>query len=197
MTPVALKESTEPTPDQWKVNGNSLGVVGIRLNLGGRGIKIDGFKTVDLSEEHDVEIKSDVSNLWMFKDDSVDEIYASQVLEHFPHVKTELVLKEWHRVLKHGAKITIGVPDFQRAIEIYLQHGLMPWVVNFLYGDQGYPLAFHYAPFTFSRLAAIMNSVGFRNIKRIGAMPYGIQDCSGIVSTSDGKSVSLNVEAYK
>lgn len=195
MTSPALKESTEPVDAQ--VNGNSLGAGGIRLNLGGRGTKIKGFQTVDLSEDHDVQIKSDVSNLWMFKDDTVDEIYASQILEHFPHVQTEKVLKEWFRVLKPGAKITIGVPDFHRAVEIYQQHGLCDWVVNQLYGDQIYPLAFHYVPFNFARLAKLMDTVGFKRIKRIKDMPYGINDCSSNVFNLDGKSVSLNVEAYK
>jgi predicted SAM-dependent methyltransferase len=195
MTSPALKESTEPVDAQ--VNGNSLGVGGIRLNLGGRGTKIPGFQTVDLSEEHDVQIKSDVSNLWMFGDNEVAEIYASQILEHFPHVQTEKVLKEWYRVLKPGCKITIGVPDFHRAIEIYQKHGLCDWVVNQLYGDQLYPLAFHYTPFTFARLAKLMDSVGFRMINRIKAMPYGILDCSSNIFTADGKSVSLNVEGHK
>lgn len=195
MIPSILKESTEPTDAQ--VNGNSLGVGGLRLNLGGRGTKIKGFQTVDLSEDHDVEIKSDVSNLWMFKNGEVSEIYASQILEHFPHVQTEKVLKEWYRVLKSGAKITIGVPDFHRAIEIYQNYGLCDWVVNQLYGDQGYPLAFHYTPFNFARLAKLMDTVGFKRIKRIKDMPYGIQDCSSNIFNLDGKSVSLNVEAYK
>ncbi len=58
----------------------SLGVGVIRLNLGGRGTQIKGFQTVDLSEEHDVQIKSDVSDLRMFEEGTVDEIYASQIL---------------------------------------------------------------------------------------------------------------------
>lgn len=173
------------------------GVGDIRLNLGGRGTKIEGFKTVDLSEEHDVDIRSDVSDLSMFEDGSVTELYCSQVLEHFPHVKTDSVLKEWHRVLKKGGKIVIGVPDFARAIELYQLHGLTDWVMNFLYGDQGYPLAYHYRPFTFSSLAAILDKAGFSQIKRITEMPYGIKDCSGLQCNTDGKSVSLNVEAYK
>lgn len=168
----------------------------LRLNLGGRGTKVPGFLTVDLSEEHDVDIKADVSNLPM-ADGSVAEIYASQILEHFPHVRTEAVLKEWYRVLKPSGKIVIGVPDFQRAIELYQAHGLTAWVVNFLYGDQGYPLAYHYAPFTFASLAAQLDKAGFRNVKRISVMPHGLADCSGLVSTMDGKSVSLNVEAWK
>jgi predicted SAM-dependent methyltransferase len=195
MNSSALKESTDQA--DVPVNGNSLGAGGIRLNLGGRGTKIKGFQTVDLSEEHDVQIKSDVSNLWMFRDESVDEIYASQILEHFPHVRTESVLKEWYRVLKPGAKITIGVPDFHRTIELYLKIGLVPWVTNFLYGDQGYPLAYHYAPFTFASLAGILSKVGFVKIKRLSQMPYGISDCSSLISTVDGKSVSLNAEAFR
>lgn len=191
----ALKESTKPADAQGIEH--SLGVGGIRLNLGGRATKIEGFQNVDLSEEHDVQIKSDVSDLWMFKDGTVSEIYASQILEHFPHVKTESVLREWYRVLQSGARITIGVPDFQRAVEIYLQVGLVPWVMNQLYGDQGYPLAFHYVPFTFASLSALLDKVGFSKIKRIGQMPYGIKDCSGLCSNMDGKPVSLNVEAFK
>ncbi len=169
----------------------------LRLNLGGRGTKIPGFKTVDLSEEHDVDFRTDVSKLSLFKEGEIAEIYASQILEHFPHVKTMDVLKEWFRVLMPGGKITIGVPDFDRAIELYKRIGLTDYIVNSLYGDQIYDLAFHYAPFTFGRLARLMDRAGFSNMRRIGQMPYGIKDCSALVSTVDGKPVSLNVEAWK
>lgn len=168
----------------------------IRLNLGGRGTKIPGFSTVDLSSEHDVDIKSDVSDLSAFKDESVSELYCSQVLEHFPHVRTEYVLSEWHRVLKKGGRIIIGVPDFDRAIELYQKTGLTEWLMNFLYGDQGYALAYHYRPFTFASLAALLHRAGFSNIKRLKQMPYGV-DCSSLISNYDHKNVSLNVEAYK
>lgn len=168
----------------------------IRLNLGGRGTSIPGFLTVDLSPEHDVDVKADVSDL-PFEDSSVSEIYASQILEHFPHVRTQEVLKEWCRVLKKGGKLVVGVPDFARAIEIYQKNGLIPWVTNFLFGDQGYPLAFHYVPFTFATLANELIKAGFSDVKRIGTMPHGLDDCSNLVSTLDGKSVSLNVEAFK
>jgi len=168
-----------------------------RLNLGGRGTLIPGFTTVDLSDENKDGIRADVSDLYMIDDDSVEVIYASQILEHFPHVQTLKVLKEWHRVLKNGGKIYIGVPDFQRAIELYHTYGLMDYLVNSLYGDQGYPMAFHYAPFTFGRLASLLNKVGFREIKRIRNMPYNIKDCSALLFNFDHKPVSLNVEAIK
>ncbi len=169
----------------------------MRLNLGGRGTSIPGFTTVDLDEENKDGIKADVSDLSMIEDGSAEEIYASHILEHFPHVKTEAVLKEWFRVLKKGGRILIGVPDFQRTIEIYLQLGLIPWVTNFLYGDQEYPLAYHYAPFTFGSLSKTLNKVGFSKIKRLYSMPYNVSDCATLKFNIDGKPVSLNVEAYK
>lgn len=169
----------------------------LKLNLGGRGTSIHGFTTVDLSEENTSGIKADVSDLRMIGDGSVDEIYASQILEHFPMVRTVSVLKEWNRVLRKGGKISIGVPDFARAIELYQKWGLTDYISNLLYGDQGYDMAFHYAPFTFARLASLMNSAGFKDMKRIKDMPYGLNDCSSLICNADGKSVSLNVEAYK
>jgi predicted SAM-dependent methyltransferase len=195
MIPPVLEKSTEPL--DAKVNGNFSSAGGIRLNLGGRGTKIEGFKTVDLSPEHDADIQSDVSDLSMFEDGTVDEIYASQILEHFPHVQTEKVLKEWHRVLKKGSRITIGVPDFARVVEIYAKTGLCSWIISFIHGDQKYPLAYHYVSFTFATLAQQLNQVGFKNIRRIHSMPYGIVDCSSNVSNVDGKNVNLLVEAWK
>lgn len=191
----ALRQSTAPVETQ--VNGNCLGVGGIRLNLGGRNKPISGFLTVDLSTEHEADIRADVSDLSQFEDNSISEIYASQILEHFPHVRTQYVLEEWYRVLKKGARITIGVPDFARAVELYQKCGLVDFVVNLLYGDQGYDLAYHYRPFTFGTLAALLNQVGFKNIKKIEKMPYGIVDCSSLIVNLDNKNVSLNVEAWK
>lgn len=48
--------------------------------------------------------------LW-FDDGVVDIIYASHVLEHFPHAQGLAVLKEFHRVLKPGGICRIIVPD--------------------------------------------------------------------------------------
>lgn len=169
----------------------------LRLNLGGRGTKIKGFKTVDLSPEHDVDFRSDVSDLSAFKDKTVDQIYASHILEHFPHVKTLSVLKEWYRVLRVDGKLFVSVPDFDRAVDLYKKYGLSNYLTNLLYGDQGYDLAFHYAPFTAARLSFLLNQAGFADSKRILWMPYEMKDCSARVDTLEGKPISLSMEATK
>src|SRR6266404_5313598 len=146
----ASRLSTEPRITKSEVNGNSLDAgEPIRLNLGGRDTQIPGFKTVDLKPGSHFDYQSDISDLSMFEDGTVSEVYASHCLEHFGHQRTQYVLEEWHRVLKRGGKCYISVPDFDVAVKLYLQWGMTDYIRNLLWGDQGYDLAYHYAPFTF------------------------------------------------
>ena len=168
---------------------------GTRLLLGGRDTRIDGFKNVDLRPGPTVDFVTDIGDLKQFKDDAVDEIYASHCLEHFPHPQTLGVLKEWHRVLKRGASCWISVPDFDAGVRLYLKQGLTEFTRNLLWGDQGYDLAYHYNAFTFATLAAQLVQAGFTDVKRQTWMPYKVLDCSRLVDTMYLKPVSLTVEA--
>lgn len=167
----------------------------VRLLLGGRTTRIPGFTNVDLFEGPEVDIRTDASDLSMFKDGEAEELYCSHILEHFPHVRTVKVLREWRRVLRKDGKAYIAVPDFDAVIRIYLKMGLCDWVKNMLYGDQIYDLAFHYAPFTFASLAKALTDAGFSDVRRIKDMPYGLRDCSKLIDNLERKPVSLNVEA--
>lgn len=165
----------------------------IRLNLGGRGTFIPGFKTVDLKEGS--EIQSDVSKLDMFLDGSVSEVYASHILEHFSHWRTVPVLKEWRRVLKKGAKLYVAVPDFDAVVKLYLKEGFNIFLNRLLWGDQEYDLAFHYTGFTYPFLSSLLIKAGFEDVKRIKDMPHSIKDCSRLRDTHYHSPLSLNVEA--
>lgn len=55
-----------------------------------------------------------------FKNESVDVIYSSHVLEHFTRCKAPLFLKECYRVLKPNGIIRIVVPDLEQIIRNYL-----------------------------------------------------------------------------
>lgn len=165
----------------------------IRLNLGGRDTKIDGFLTVDLKEGS--EITANCSDLKdKIKDSSVREIYASNILEHFPHTKTISVLKEWRRVLIPNGKLWISVPDFDSMIKLYQKEGMTDFIRNLLYGDQLYDLAFHYTGFTFATLAHSALKAGFSDIKRINWLPYNVNDCSRNIDNKTFKSVMINAE---
>jgi predicted SAM-dependent methyltransferase len=170
----------------------------LKLNLGSRDRVIPGFKNMDLEANPGVEFVGDVSELSRFTDESVAEIFASNILEHFSHAKTVTVLKEWRRVLKAGGKLHISVPDFQRAIALYKRCGLADWIENFVTGDQGYPTAFHYAIFDEERLTQKLREVGFMEIKRVRTFDFAPEnDCSNLASTLDLKPVCINMTAVK
>lgn len=80
----------------------------IKLNLGCGPQLMKGFVNVDSSEEEKPDVVADVVKL-PYEDDSVDEIFASHILEHIDWRVP--ALEEWHRVLKPGGLITVCVPD--------------------------------------------------------------------------------------
>lgn len=173
----------------------------IRLNLGSRGTRIPGFLGLDCDQHEGVDIVGAIDDLGRFDTGSVHEIYASHCLEHLPHTKTLDCLKEWARVLKPGGVLYVAVPDFARTVDIYLkaeQGCLSEWIVNFLWGDQGYATAFHYTGFDFYRLNKLLLEAGFSEASQVENFPISPKDdCSTKVSNFDGKSVSLNVVAIR
>jgi predicted SAM-dependent methyltransferase len=56
----------------------------MKLYLGGRDYRPDGYLTVDIDPRHDPDIVADVTNLATIGAGSVDEICASHILEHLP-----------------------------------------------------------------------------------------------------------------
>ena len=80
----------------------------LKLNLGSGSSRIEGFTNVDMNTAEDIDVFSDVQHLPFF-DSTVDEIYASHILEHLPY--NSAVLSEWARVLCPGGLCTVVVPD--------------------------------------------------------------------------------------
>lgn len=80
----------------------------MKLNLGcGRDIR-KGWVNIDQHEAPGVNMVLDISKPLPFPDGSVEEVYASHVLEHILH--WEQVVKEIHRVLKPGGMCELIVP---------------------------------------------------------------------------------------
>jgi ubiquinone/menaquinone biosynthesis C-methylase UbiE len=89
----------------------------MKLNLGSDTIRLDGFLNVDICPDCKPDIVADVSSMPMIEDGSVEEIYASHILEHLPW-NTD-ALYEWHRILAPGGLITVAIPDFIQGYGLY------------------------------------------------------------------------------
>jgi SAM-dependent methyltransferase len=93
----------------------------IRLNIGADRTQISGFLSVDFNEAVHPDVLAEATAL-PFEDDTVDEIYASHVLEHLTWHEGMKALKEWYRVLKPGGQLTVAVPDITQIYMLY-KHG--------------------------------------------------------------------------
>lgn len=93
----------------------------LRLHLGGEEARA-GWKILNLQQRPGVDYVGDCADLSRFADESVDDIYASHVLEHLGYAeKLPRALREWRRVLKKGGRARISVPDLDVPCRLFLE----------------------------------------------------------------------------
>ncbi len=122
----------------------------------------------------DVEFFHDASKELPFKDNSVSEIFASNVLEHIFHKDVPSVVYEWTRVLTHGGKMEIRVPNMKWICQ---QYAAGRWKLSFVPGTElnamhaifggdhdGMP-HLHKAGFDETNLKDLMQTAGLINIR--------------------------------
>lgn len=162
----------------------------IKLNLGSGGDYIQGYVNIDLYAEKADE-RYDISKL-PYGDNSIDEIRAYHVIEHFDYLAAHDVLKEWCRVLKPGAKIKLETPDFLESCKEFIQadqDGRWDLYGHFFSTAWISPGLIHKFLYTEFELKKTMTWAGFKNITRT-------EPNSGYVKETN-KHIFLNVEATK
>ena len=100
------------------VDGNA-----VYLHLGCGYVNHPKFINIDVIPLRHIHYVRNIDNLSIFKDYSVDLIYASHCLEHFPFSAVPIILKEWYRVLKPKGILRLSVPDFKLLLKIYNETG--------------------------------------------------------------------------
>jgi len=126
---------------------------GLRLNIGSGGSSIPGFQNIDRKlgiEACPLE----------YPDNSVEEIRASHILEHFSISDARKALKEWCRVLIPGGRIRVAVPDMHKAVRI---RGQMRQFV--LMGGQTDEDDFHRSAYDEELLDSFLTEAGFVNVQ--------------------------------
>ena len=177
----------------------------INLHLGCGKRFIPGFIHIDMAEFAHIDYRHDIKSLPMFRDQEVDLIYASHVLEYFDRLEVPEVLNEWRRVLKVGGILRVAVPDFAALVKAYSLYGLER-ILGPLYGrmESGAKIIYHKTVYDFSALAEVLEENGFADVHIYDWRKTIHRDHDDYsqsylphMEKENGLLISLNVEARK
>ena len=151
----------------------------IKLNLGSGDWQIPGYTAIDRK------FGTEVYPL-LYEENSVDEIRASHVLEHFSGNEVADVVRHWVSKLRTGGVLRIAVPDFKWIAEHY-SAGENINFPGYIMGGQIDENDYHKTIFDKSILTAVMKYAGLTDIKEWASE---IKDCASL-------PVSLNLQGTK
>ncbi|HWA37349.1 MAG TPA: tetratricopeptide repeat protein [Burkholderiales bacterium] len=170
----------------------------LRLHVGGKEVR-SGWKILNAQPGPGVDYVGDCADLGRFADGSVEEIYASHVLEHLGY-QSELprALKEFHRVLRPGGVARISVPDFERLARLFLDPASTledRYVcMRMVFGGQVDQFDYHRVGLSEEFLTQYLLQAGFSRVERVEQ--FGLFTDASRLGLR-GQPISLNVVAYK
>jgi predicted SAM-dependent methyltransferase len=148
-------------------------MAGLKLHIGGTEVKA-GWIILDIQPGPHVDIVGSCTDLSALGDGSVDEIYASHVVEHLGH-RDELkpALAEFHRVLAPGGYVAISVPDIVILSQLMSRDDLDVQqryeIMLMMFGGQYDAFDFHKVGFFEELLALFLLNAGFKEPRRVEA----------------------------
>jgi SAM-dependent methyltransferase len=143
------------------VNKEALESSPLRINIGAGHIPLDGYVNVDMRELPGIDVVATV-DLLPFEPGTVDEIFSSHTLEHFPEeLLRRKLLPYWISLLKPGGKLTTVAPDLE-AMSGDFVNGKTSFedFRSVLYGGQEYEGDSHYTGFTPSSFCELLVDAG-------------------------------------
>ena len=159
----------------------------------------EDYINIDLYAPKDAkcDVRFDVQKL-PYDDNSIDEIKAFHIIEHFHFFEIQEVLKEWHRVLKPGGKLYLETPDFLETCRSFVEGSPIPgydieqWRI-LLYGHffahAWIPGQTHKFLFTETQLRTNLGWAGFKIVNRVRPASKYVMN--------ETRHLFLTVEAFK
>jgi len=174
----------------------------MKLHLGSGSVSLPGFVNIDIVKHPGVDVIADISNL-PYEEESIDEIYACAVLDHFGRHEWLGVLGHWHFLLKQGGRLRISVTDFEAVCREYLENLDVSSLLGLVVGGHRDQYDRHGMIFDFNYLRDALDKVGFKDIGRYDWRDYyvGVDDYSRAylphMDFETGRLMVLNMEAIK
>ena len=174
-----------------------------KLHLGCGTKHLKDYINIDIRYLPGVDEVNNIRFLRNYKDNSVDEIYACHVLEHFGRWEYKDVLKRWFEILKPGGQLRLAIPNFNSICLYYTKTGDLKSLIGLIYGGQDYDENYHYITFDFNSLNNDLSTIGFKTIREYN---YKTTEHAHIDDFSkaylphmdeNGILMSLNIEAIK
>jgi len=172
----------------------------MRLHIGGEEIK-KGWKILNIQKKPGVDFIGDITDLSQFDDESIEEVYASHVLEHVPMLKIANTFNGIQRILKKGGKLYISVPNLDLLSQLFLETSegeKKIQIMKYIYGGQIDSYDFHYVGYWPDFLFSTLINAKFKRYERVDYFNI-FKDTSRMeVHAKNGVfPLSLNVIAYK
>ena len=169
----------------------------MKLHIGGKQIK-DGWKILNIQKNDGVDFVGSISDLSQFDDNSIEEIYASHVVEHVDQKNIKKTLEGIYRVLKNDGKFYISVPDLDVLCRIFIDNKAPAkvkfHVMRIMFGGQTDEFDYHYFGWNYEFLNSYLIEAGFKKNERVKSFNL-FNDTSDFAPY--GPPISLNVIAYK
>ncbi len=136
-----------------------------RLHLGCANTYYPDYINIDFKGDSVADLVCDVRNL-PYQANSVSEIVANHLLEHFDFINCKYLLSEWFGVLKPEGRLILETPDLTKAVKKFRSGDIKTKIstLNWIYGIDQEGLQ-HKTGFSVNLLRHLLTEIGFHDIR--------------------------------
>jgi SAM-dependent methyltransferase len=93
-----------------------------QLEIGPGTTRIQGFETLNIVPDVNVDYVWDATRRLPFTDNTFSIVYTSHILEHVPWYQLNETVSEWVRILKPGGRLEIWVPNGLEIARVFVDY---------------------------------------------------------------------------
>lgn len=165
----------------------------VRVNIGSGRKPVEGWINTDVVRQGHIYL--DGLQPWPIPDDSVDFVYADNVIEHITLPDTPAFLRHAFAAMKPGAVIRLATPDVEAVARQYLENGELARLGMERNAERGNPMKYpvalirqvyvgakHYLGFChdYHSLSSELADAGFVGMRRAEAGLSEVPDLQGL-----------------